>query len=118
VVLTIVANMLLACATGPASSPPGLGALAGEWRGRWLGPVGHGVAALTIEPSGAYRATMFLDGGDREARGAIVMLPSGRLRYLGGEGDGEVRIETAGTATTLRFVPDGGGGGGTFRRVP
>lgn len=110
--------LLAGCLTADGASGAGLGDLAGEWRGRWVGPVGHALAALSIEASGAYRARMFLDGGDRDSRGLIVGLPSGRLRYQGGDGNGEVRVESAGGATTLRFAPDGGGGGGVFRRAP
>jgi hypothetical protein len=106
------------CAAADPVGRPGLGDLVGDWRGRWTGPAGHALAALTIEPGGAYRARMFLDGVDRETRGVIVALPSGRLRYQGGDGNGEVRVEARAGWTTLRFVPDGGGGGGTFGRGP
>ena len=75
-----------------------------------------GVAASRRSSSAARRARMFLDGGDRDSRGVIVGLPSGRLRYQGSDGNGEVRVESAGGVTTLRFAPDGGGGGGAFRR--
>jgi len=110
--------LLAGCLTAGGASGAGLGDLAGEWRGRWTGPAGHALAAMSIEASGAYRARMFLDGGDRDSRGVIVGLPSGRLRYQGSDGNGEVRVESAGGVTTLRFTPDGGGGGGAFRRMP
>jgi hypothetical protein len=111
--------VLASCTTTGPGAARGVGDLAGEWRGRWSGPAGHALAALTVEPSGAYRARMFLDGGDRDSAGVIIALPSGRLRYQGGDGNGEVRLEAAaGGTTTLRLIPDGGGGGGTFRRVP
>ena len=114
-----IAGVALAgCATGAGGPVTDVGALAGEWRGRWLGPAGHAVAALSMKPDGAYRATMFLEGGDRTVAGVVTPLPSGRLRYQSGDGNGEVRVETAGGAPALRFVPDGGGGGGAFRRVP
>jgi hypothetical protein len=108
--------LLAGCLTAGGASGAGLGDLAGEWRGRWTGPAGHALAAMSIEASGAYRARMFLDGGDRDSRGVIVGLPSDRLRYQGSDGNGEVRVESAGGVTTLRFAPDGGGGGGAFRR--
>lgn len=110
--------VLAGCLTAGGASGAGLGDLAGEWRGRWTGPAGHALAAMSIEASGAYRARMFLDGGDRDSRGVIVGLPSGRLRYQGSDGNGEVRVESAGGVTTLRFAPDGGGGGGAFGRMP
>lgn len=118
-VLVPLSVLLLAgCLTAGGASGAGLGDLAGEWRGRWTGPAGHALAAMSIEAGGAYRARMFLDGGDRDSRGVIVGLPSGRLRYQGSDGNGEVRVESAGGVTTLRFAPDGGGGGGAFRRMP
>jgi hypothetical protein len=104
------------CAAG--AGRPGAGDLAGEWAGRWLGPAGHASAALSIKPDGAYRMTMFLDGGDRVVTGVVTALPSGRLRYQGAYGNGEVHVESAGGAPGLRLVPDGGGGGGAFRRAP
>jgi hypothetical protein len=114
----VVLALLTGCATADGRPGPGLSDLAGEWRGRWLGPAGHALAALSIEPTGAYRARMFLDGGDCDSRGVIIALSSGRLRYQGGDGNGEVRLESSGGVTTLRFAPDGGGGGGAFRRAP
>jgi hypothetical protein len=112
------ALLLAGCVAGPERPPAGVGDLAGEWRGRWFGSAGHAVAALSIRPEGAYRLTMFLDGGDRVATGAVTALPSGRVRYQGAEGNGDVRVETGSGSPTLRFVPDGGGGGGAFRRAP
>jgi hypothetical protein len=114
----LVGGLLAACATSVGGARAGLADLAGEWRGRWSGPAGHSLAAVSIEASGAYKARMFLDGGDRDSQGLIIVLPSGRLRYHGGDGNGDVRLESTGGPTTLRFAPDGGGGGGTFRRAP
>jgi hypothetical protein len=116
--MLLAAALLAGCAGVGLGTPAGLADVAGEWRGRWSGPAGHALAALSVEPSGAYRARMFLDGGDRDAAGVIIALPSGRLRYQGGDGNGEVRLETSGGVPTLRLFPDGGGGGGTFRRAP
>jgi hypothetical protein len=112
---TLIAALLTGCAT---AAGPTLGDVAGEWRGRWLGPSGHASAALAIRPDGAYRLAMFLDGGDRVEAGVLTPLASGRLRYQGGSGNGEIRLESAGGAPALRFLPDGGGGGGAFRRAP
>jgi len=83
--------LLAGCLTADGALGAGLGELAGEWRGRWLGPAGHALAAVSVEPGGAYRARMFLDGGDRDSHGVIIAMPSGRLRYQGGDGNGEVR---------------------------
>jgi hypothetical protein len=117
-VAVLTGGLLAGCAATAIDAPRGVGPLAGEWRGRWNGPAGHALAALSVEPSGAYRTRMFLDGGDRDSAGVIVALPSGRLRYQGGDGNGDVRVDVAGGTTTLRLIPDGGGGGGTFRRAP
>jgi hypothetical protein len=106
------------CATGAGPPPTSVADLAGEWRGRWLGVAGHAVSALSIEPDGTYRVTMYLDGGDRVSRGAIIALPSGRLRYQGADGNGSVRTGSVDGVATLQFTPDGGGGGGAFRRGP
>jgi hypothetical protein len=119
---TAVAALALLLGGGcvTAAGPPraSVADLAGEWRGRWLGAAGHAVSALSIEPDGTYRVIMYLDGGDRAARGAIIALPSGRLRYQGAGGNGDVRIGSADGVVTLQFRPDGGGGAGTFRRGP
>jgi len=116
--VALAAVVLAGCVAGPWHPPAGVGDLAGEWRGRWLGTAGHAMAALSIAPEGAYSLTMFLDGGDRVATGTVTALPSGRVRYQGGEGNGDVRVETGSGSPMLRFVPDGGGGGGAFRRAP
>jgi hypothetical protein len=104
---------LAACAGSPRARGPEVGELTGDWRGRWVGAPGHAAAALTVEPGGAYRMTMFLDGGDRESRGALMTLPSGRVRYQGADGNGWLSAEGG----RLRFTPDGGGGGGLFDRA-
>ena len=114
----LILLLLAGCITTDGAPRPGLSDLAGDWRGRWAGPAGHALAALSIEANGTYRTRMFLDGGDRDSGGVILAVLSGRLRYQGGDGNGEVRIESTGGVTTLRFAPDGGGGGGAFRRAP
>lgn len=116
--LGLAAVVLAGCATTAGPSAADVGDLAGQWRGRWLGSAGHAVGALFLQPDGAYRATLFLDGGDRVVSGVVTPLPTGRLRYQSGEGNGEVRLESAGGVPALRFVPDGGAGGGAFWRVP
>ena len=112
----LIVLLLAGCVTASGAPRPGLSDLAGEWRGG--GGAGHALTALSIEANGVYRTRMFLDGGDRDSGGVITALPSGRLRYQGGDGNGEVRLESADGVTTLRLVPDGGGGGGAFRRAP
>jgi hypothetical protein len=115
----LVAAVLLAgCAVATAPPATSVADVAGEWRGRWLGPAGHAMAALSVKADGAYRMAHFLDGGDRVTTGVVMGLPSGRLRYVGTDGNGTVHVESASGAAVLRFVPDGGGGGGTFRRAP
>jgi hypothetical protein len=104
---------LAGCAGIRAERGPQVEDLAGAWRGRWFGPAGHAVAALTVEPDGAYRMTMYLDGGDRPAAGTLMTLPSGRIRYQGADGNGWLGLEDG----RLHFRPDGGGGGGLFERV-
>jgi hypothetical protein len=116
--LLVGAVLVGGCAPGGTRPAGGIGDLAGEWRGRWLGPAGHARAALSVKPDGAYRMALFLDGGDRVVSGTVVPLSSGRLRYQDLHGNGEVRVERDGGVRTLRFVPDGGGGGGAFRRAP
>ena len=92
--------------------------LAGAWRGRLALQLANAAATMTIKEDGAYQGALHLDGGeDRPFNGAITILRPGRVRYQGSHGNGIVMVTQRGTETTLRFVPDGGGGGGTFTRA-
>jgi hypothetical protein len=92
--------------------------LAGAWQGRLALQLANASATMTIKESGAYEGALHLDGGiDRPFSGAIVVTRPGRLRYQGTHGNGIVTLVKRGDALTLRFVPDGGGGGGSFTRA-
>jgi hypothetical protein len=108
---------LLAIAGCVSATGPPVAELQGSWQGRMSGPRGSGPAALTIQPDGRYAGTMFLEGEDREVRGAIIALPSGRLRYAGTDGNGNVLVGGSEGRRELRFIRDGGGGGATLREA-
>jgi hypothetical protein len=112
--------VVTACATtlAPLPAPDGLKGLAGPWRGRVLGPLGHATAWMTIKEDGTYTGTMFLDAGDREFNGVIIAVGPERARYQGTDGNGTVRLREQDGRRLLRFVPDGGGAGGTFVADP
>jgi hypothetical protein len=116
----LTAVVVAGCATTLAPSPTGdeLGSLAGAWRGRVLGPLGHATASMTIKEDGTYTGTMFLDTGDREFNGVIIAVGAGRTRYQGTDGNGRVILRQQDGRRLLRFVPDGGGAGGTFMSEP
>ena len=107
----LLAATLTGCAARAAPSVEGL---AGEWFGRVSTPRGHTVARLTIAPNGRYEGTAYFDGVDRPLHGAIVALPSGRLRYVSSEGDGTVDLDD----DTLRLRGDDGATGAWFTRQP
>jgi hypothetical protein len=93
--------------------------LAGSWHGRFAARAANATTSLTLKDDGTYAGTMHLEAGDRPFTGAIVMARPGRLRYHGTTGDGTVVLKpSSGPPAALRFVPDGGGGGGVFTRVP
>ena len=92
--------------------------LAGPWRGRLATQLANAAATMTIDEMGAYTGALHVEGGeDRPFAGAIVVVRPGRLRYQGSHGTGIVMVTRHDDRTTLRFVPDGGGGGGTFTRA-
>jgi hypothetical protein len=112
-------NLGLALAVaGCASAAPiqTVAELTGEWKGRISGPTGHAPAAMVITADGAFKGTMFFDGGDRSFRGALVMVRPGEVRYQGTEGNGTVRIFEEDGRRVLTFLRDGGGGDAVFRR--
>ena len=93
--------------------------LTGAWRGRLALQLANAAATMTIKENGTYQGALHLEGGeDRPFNGAIIVLRPGRVRYQGSHGNGIVVLTTHGDETTLRFVPDGGGGGGAFTRAP
>jgi hypothetical protein len=92
--------------------------LAGDWHGRLALQLANAAATMTIKENGAYQGTLHLEGGeDRPFNGAITVVRPGRVRYQGPHGNGIVMLMRRGDESTLRFVPDGGGGGGAFTRV-
>jgi hypothetical protein len=110
-----VSVLLAATLTGSAPrTAPSLEGLAGEWFGRVSTLRGHTVARLTIGPDGRYDGTAYFDGVDRPLHGAIIALPSGRLRYVSSEGDGTVDVDDG----TLRLRGDDGATGASFTRQP
>jgi hypothetical protein len=117
--LALVVVVATACAA-TSTAPPAIRVrdLAGTWQGRLAMQAGNAAASLTIKDDGTYAGTMHFERDERLFTGAIVEARPGRLRYLGSHGDGAVvvRPQTV-PATMLRFVPDGGGGGGSFTRV-
>ena len=118
-ILALTVASLTACASGaPASGVRSPEDIAGSWRGRVAGLQGHAVTALHIRPDGAYRGTMYLDGGDREFSGRIVVLSHGVVRYGGSDGHGTVELRPDGSARTLRFLHDDGGPAATYRPFP
>ena len=77
----------------PAPGVRDIAELAGEWRGRVSSPAGHAAAALAVTAAGAYRGTMYLDGGDRSFHGSLVVVRPGEVRNQGPDGGGTVRVE-------------------------
>jgi hypothetical protein len=113
-VLALSALAVVGCGTTlPLQS---IGDLAGEWQGRVSSPAGHALAALTVTADGAFNGTMFLRGGDRSFRGALVVVRPGQVRYQGTDGDGTVRVVEEGGQRVLKFLRDDGGVDAVFRR--
>jgi hypothetical protein len=118
----VVALLVLAvagCAT-KVTVEPGMNVrdLAGPWRGRLAIAGANATASLTIKEDGLYTGTLHLEVGDRPFTGAIVLARPARLRYHGTHGDGTVVVTPrTGPPAALQFVPDGGGGGGSFTRA-
>ena len=117
--IALAATMALAgCSLSSGHDVVTVRELTGAWRGRLALPLANAAATMTIDDNGSYRGALHFEGGeDRPFNGAIVVLRPGRLRYQGSHGNGLVMVEDRGAELTLRFVPDGGGGGGAFTRV-
>ncbi len=116
--LVVVLALAAAACTTITSRPGGsLADLAGTWEGRFALRLANALATMEIKPDGAYAGALHVEGGERPFSGAIVALASGRLRYQGTNGTGIVMVAQSATGMTLRFVPDGGGGGGSLTRA-
>ena len=110
--------MIAGCALASTQTPATARELAGPWRGRMALEPANAIATLTIKDDGTYRGALHLAGGeDRPFSGAIVIVGRGRVRYQGSHGNGSVTLAERDGEITLRFVPDGGGGGGVFTRA-
>ena len=113
------AVMLIGCSVVSRQHPvASVHELAGDWHGRLALQLANAAATMTIKENGAYQGALHLDGGEgRPFNGAIIVVRPGRVRYQGSHGNGIVMLMRRGDESTLRFVPDGGGGGGAFTRV-
>jgi hypothetical protein len=110
--------MVAGCALASTQAPATVRELAGAWQGRMVLQLANATATLTIKDDGTYRGALHLAGGeDRPFSGAIVIVRPGRARYQGSHGNGFVMLAERDGEVTLRFVPDGGGGGGAFTRA-
>ena len=109
---------LVGCTLAATQSPATVREIAGAWRGRMAVGQANATATLTINENGTYRGALHLEGGeDQPFSGAIVVLRPGRVRYQGSHGNGLVTLVERDGQIALRFVPDGGGGGGAFTRA-
>ena len=117
--IVLAAVMLAGCSLLSTQPPVGtVRELAGAWQGRLALQLANAVATLSIKDDGTYQGALHLEGGeDRPFSGAIVIVRPGRVRYQGSHGNGIVTVTQHGDEIALRFVPDGGGGGGAFTRV-
>ena len=102
--------------TAPADYGVLVDELAGAWSGRVTNPAGHAAAAMTVAPDGAFRGMMYLDGGDREFRGGLVVVRPGEVRYRSTDGTGTVRVSDEQGRRVLKFFRDDGGVDAVFRR--
>lgn len=116
--LALLALLLGGCSLVASPDVVAVRELAGAWRGRLALQQSNATATMTVKDDGGYQGALHLEGGeDRAFNGAIVIVRPGRLRYQGSHGNGMVIIVSQGAEMTLRFVPDGGGGGGAFTRA-
>lgn len=119
----MTARLVMVCVivagVGCATAPPvrSVAELAGAWQGRVSGPAGHARATLTIAADGAFKGTMFLDAGDRNFHGALVVVRRGQIRYQGTDGNGTVLAVEEQGQQVLKFLRDDGGVDAVFRRL-
>jgi hypothetical protein len=115
----LLATVIVAgCSLASTQSPATVREIAGVWQGRLALQLANATATMTIKDDGAYRGALHLEGGeDRPFTGAIVIVRPGHMRYQGSHGNGFVMLAERDGEVTLRFVPDGGGGGGAFTRA-
>jgi hypothetical protein len=109
-----LALLALGCAT--AAPIQNVADLQGEWKGRISSPTGHAPAAMAIAVDGAFKRSMFLDGGDRTFRGGLVVVRPGQVRYHGTDGNGAVRVLQEDGRRVLKFLRDGRGVDAVFRQ--
>ena len=113
--LVVTALMLasVGCAHGVAVQR--VEELAGEWKGRRVGPTGNAPAALAVAANGAYTGVTYFDAGDRRFHGALVVVRPGQIRYQGSEGVGAVHVSEQRGRRVLEFRRDDGGVDAVFR---
>jgi hypothetical protein len=105
-----VVTLVAGCASLPPSKPiESTASLAGMWRGRMSGPLGHAPVVLTIQGDGAYQGLLYVEPTYREVRGVISVAGFGLTRYEGTDGNGRVMLHEDDGRRVLRFVGDGGG---------
>ena len=107
VVFTALALASVGCARGVAVRR--VDELAGEWKGRRVGPTGNAPAAMAVTANGAYTGVTYFDVGDRPFRGAIVVVRPGQIRYQGSDGMGAVHVSEQRGRRVLEFRRDDGG---------
>ena len=116
--LALAVMLLAGCTLASTPTPVTVRELAGAWQGRLALQLANATATMTIAETGSYQGALHLEGGEeRPFNGAITILRPGRVRYQASHGNGIVTLTRQGNEMTLRFVPDGGGGGGAFTRV-
>jgi hypothetical protein len=114
----LVTIVVAGCSLVATQSPATLREIAGTWQGRMALEPANASATLTIRDDGTYQGALHLAGGeDRPFSGAIVVVRPGRVRYHGSHGNGLIVLVERDGQVALRFVPDGGGGGGAFTRA-
>jgi hypothetical protein len=89
--------------------------LAGDWKGRRVGPTGNAPAAMAVAADGAYTGVTYLDAGDRSFHGALVVVRPGQIRYQGSDGMGAVHVSEQRGRRVLEFRRDDGGVDAVFR---